>query len=77
MTVEARALPDGRTLAGFYITSSPAIPVVSKLLGPLIGRTMIRNIHKDIAALKAYCESKSHAMVEAGATGRLGNEVEI
>jgi hypothetical protein len=68
MTLEARALPDGRTLAGLYLTSSPAIPVVSQLLAPLIGRSVIRNMHRDQAALKAFCEATWRQQVAAGRT---------
>jgi hypothetical protein len=70
MTMEARALPDGRTLVGFYVTSSPAIPLVSHVLAPLVGRAVIRNMQKDMAALAAYCEAAARQRVEPGRAGQ-------
>ena len=59
MTIEARALPDGRTLAGLYVTSSLAVPVVSHVLAPLLARVTVGNMRKDMAALKAFCEQRT------------------
>ena len=67
MTIEARALPDGRTLAGLYVTSSLAVPVVSHVLAPLLARVTVANMRKDMAALKAFCEKR--ARVPASGSG--------
>jgi hypothetical protein len=59
LTIEARALPNGRTLAGLYSTTGWAVPLVSRLLVPFFARVMERNMRKDMAALKAFCEQGS------------------
>jgi hypothetical protein len=74
MTMEVRALADDRTLLAFYVTSRPAIPVLSQLLSPLVGRSVIKNMHKDMAAMKAFCESASREPVEPVAVAREASE---
>jgi hypothetical protein len=58
VTTEARALPEGRTLGGFFATYESAIPVVSHIAVPVIMMVMKRLVKKDIAGLKEFCEER-------------------
>ena len=57
-TWEARALPDGRTLACYYATLVPRIPVVSDAFIPMALRKIAPELRESLEALKVYCEQK-------------------
>jgi len=58
-TWEARALPDGRTLACYYATPVPRIPMVSDAFIVMAVRKVTPEIRKSLEGLKAYCESRA------------------
>lgn len=59
LTTEAQALPDGRTLARFYATLVPRIPVVSDAFIVVAVRMITPQFRKDMDSLKAYCEERA------------------
>jgi hypothetical protein len=59
VTTEARALPDGRTLGGFFATYEPAVPVISHVTMPIIMMVMKRLVKKDMQGLKEFCEERA------------------
>jgi hypothetical protein len=58
-TWEARALPDGRTLACYYATPVPRIPVVSDAFIAMALRKITPELREGLAGLKVYCEQKA------------------
>lgn len=58
VTTEARPLPSGHTLGGFFATYKPAIAVVSHITVPIIMMVMKRLVRKDMAGLKEFCEAQ-------------------
>jgi len=57
-TWEAQALPDGRTLACYYATLVPRIPVVSDVFIAMAVRKLKPQLQKDMEGLKPYCEER-------------------
>jgi hypothetical protein len=57
-TSEAQALPDGRTLACYYATFVPRIPLVSDAFIALAVRKLKPQLQKDMEGLKPYCEER-------------------
>jgi len=57
-TWEARALPDGRTLACYYATLVPRIPVVSDAFIAIALRKITPELRASLEGLKTYCEER-------------------
>lgn len=58
-TWEARALPDGRTLACYYATLVPRIPVVSDAFIVMAVRKVTPEIREGLEGLKTHCENRA------------------
>jgi hypothetical protein len=59
ITAGVETLGDDRCRVYFYLTFEPGIPVVSHLALPIVSRIMAGSIRKDLAGLKALCESQA------------------
>jgi len=58
-TWEVRALPNGRTLACYYATLVPRIPMVSDVFLAIAMRKLRQDLQADFGGLKAYCEQNA------------------
>jgi hypothetical protein len=65
MTMQAEALDEGRTRAHLFATAKPRYPVVSHLAWPVFLWMLKRDVKKDIAGLKEFCETGRVAAREA------------
>jgi hypothetical protein len=68
ITVGAEPLEEGRSRGFLYATFKPRYPVLSHVLRPFFKWYMGRDIKKDMAGLKEFCERGSVAVRDAATT---------